>query len=101
MKRFTLSLLPTGLGALLFMIGGNESRREVSVVALEFMLLVLFAVLTVSWVRRLVKHPFVSLALKAMGIVNVALGLYTYYRLRDPVLSFPFFLMASYSLFRA
>jgi len=85
----------------LFLIGGSESHREVSVVALEFMLLVLFAVLTVSWVRRLVKHPFVSLALKAVGIVNVALGLYTYYRLSDPLLSFPFFLMASYAFFRA
>jgi len=101
LKKFLISLLPVGLGILLFLAGGKESHREVSVVALEFMLLVLFAVLTVSWVRRLVKHPFVSIALKVLGIVNVALGLYTYYRLDDPLLAFPFFLMASYSLFRA
>ena len=65
------------------------------------MLLVLFAVLTVSWVRRLVKHTFVGFALKAIGAANIALGLYTYYSLKDPALAFPFFLMASYSFFRS
>ncbi len=101
MKRLILSLLPTLLGLILLFIGGKGVPREVSVVALEFMLLLLFAVLTVSWVRRLVSHPFVSLSLKVVAFTLVLLGLYTFYRLGDPLLSFPFFLLASYALFRA
>lgn len=101
MRRYLLALAPLGVGLALFPFGGKESSRAVSVLAMEFMLLVLFALLTVSWVRRLVKHPFVRISLISLGIINVFLGLYTFYRLRDPILAFPFFLMASYALFRS
>ncbi|NPB03563.1 MAG: hypothetical protein GXO39_04025 [Thermotogae bacterium] len=65
------------------------------------MLLVLFAVLTLSWMGRLVKHPFLVLALKAVGFVGIFLGLYTYYKLADPLLAFPFFLMSSWAFYRS
>ncbi len=101
MRRLLLAIVPIGIGLALFPFGERESSRAVSVLAMEFMLLILFAILTVSWVRRLVKHSFVRIGLMALGIVNVLLGLYTFYRLKDPLLAFPFFLMASYSLFRS
>jgi len=101
LRRHLLALVPIGIGLVLFPFGERVSSRTVSVLAMEFMLLILFALLTVSWVRRLVRHPFVRISLMALGIVNVFLGLYTFYRLKDAFLAFPFFLMASYSLFRA
>jgi len=101
LKRRLIPFLPLLLGGALFLIGRDESGRDVGVVAIQFMLLILFAVLTISWVRRLVKHPFVPFALRVVGITTTLLGLYTYWKLRDPMLAFPFFLMAAWALYRA
>ncbi len=101
MKRVFLAASPTLLGIMLFPFSQANEDEGISVIILQFVLLLLFTIITLSWVSRYVKLPFIRGAFIIIAIFTALSGLYIFWRIRDAMISLPFFVMSSWSILRA
>lgn len=101
MKKFFLAASPTLLGIILFPFSQVNEDESISVIILQFVLLLLFTIMTLSWVSRYVKLPFIKGAFIIIAIFTTLSGLYVFWRVRDAMISLPFFVMSSWSILKA
>lgn len=98
MKK-TISIVPIVLGISFFFYFKNEVGRELVILIFQFVLLSSFAIMSVSWISRLVKIN--RLVFVSLGFMNLLLGLYVLYRTKNGEVSLPFFLLSSWSFFKS
>ncbi len=101
MKRVFISLLPAVTGFLLAVMFRGSSDERVRVIALQFIMLTAFAVITVSWISKFVKTGFIKMVFMVLGFLSAFSGVYILWKTGDGMLSLPFFVITSWLLFRA
>ncbi len=98
--RWILILSPAVLGLLLLGFNNDSLEDSVPVLVLQFVVLSVISVLTVSWISNLVRTPLVIWAFVFLGIGNLILAFYSFFRFWDGYVSLPFFLLSSWCFFK-
>jgi len=100
MKRWILVISASVLGLFLLSFKNENIDESVGVIVLQFVMLVLFGLITLSWVSRYIKFVYINWLFAFVGIMNLAIGIFVFLRFLDGYISLPFFLIASYSFFK-
>ncbi len=101
MKKWLLVILPSIVGLSLLHFKNENIDESVGVIVLQFVMLVLFVLITLSWVSKYIKFAYIRWIFGFVGIMNLAVGLFVFFKFLDGYISLPFFLIASYSFFKA
>jgi|GEM_PF-1067274 len=98
--RWVLVLFPSILGISLLGFNNESLDESVPVFVLQFTILSVLSVLTVSWISSLTRSPLMNWVYVFLGVGNFILALYSFFKFWDGYISLPFFLLSSWCFLR-
>jgi hypothetical protein len=99
--RLFLVLIPSIIGFSLLTFNNENLDENVPTFVLQFVILSALSILTLSWIFNIMKSPFIKGAFLLLGLGNLILALYLFFKFWDGYVSLPFFLLSSWCFFKA